>query len=114
MASYTNLFVDQGSDFTTLVNVLGQDDTPLDLTNVTLKGQIRKSYGSTVAYEMTIDKIDAAGGVVQVRVLSNVTDTMSTGRYVYDIFARDLDEGTQFKVLEGILEIVPRVTQFSD
>jgi len=111
MASYANLFVDQGSDFST--NLIVEDSTrfPLDLTNLTLSGQIRRTHQSNTAFDFTLSKADATGGEILIELDDATTSSMKRGRYVYDIFAEDVSTGNDFKIIEGILEIVPRVTR---
>jgi len=113
MASYANLFVDQGADFSTFVDIEGEDGTALDLTNLSLKGQIRKSYGSNTAFDFTVVKTDVAGGQIQITLDSDTSGSMSIGRYVYDVYAENTSDDRRFKIIEGILEIVPRVTRFT-
>jgi len=113
MASYSNLFVDQGADFSTFVNIENNDNDPLDLTDLVLKGQVRKSYGSSTAFDFSVIKTDISGGQIQITLDSDTTDTMPIGRYVYDVYAENTSDDRRFKIIEGILEIVPRVTRFS-
>lgn len=113
MASYANLFVDQGSDFSTFVTIEASDGGPLDLTNLLIKGQIRKTYSSTTAFDFTVFKTDVTGGQIQITIDSEVSSALSAGRYVYDVFAENTVDNLRFKIIEGILEIVPRVTRFS-
>jgi hypothetical protein len=113
MASYSNLFVDQGSDFSTFVTIESIENNPLDLSDLLIKGQVRKSYGSSTAFDFSIVKMDNTGGQIQIKLDSDTTSSMSIGRYVYDIYAENTFEGQRFKILEGILEIVPRVTRFT-
>jgi len=113
MASYSNLFVDQGADFSTFVTIESSDNGPLDLTDLLIKGQIRKSYSSSTAFDFTVIKTDIAGGQIQIKIDSGTSASLSAGRYVYDVFAENTLDDTRFKIIEGILEIVPRVTRFS-
>jgi len=113
MASYSNLFIDQGSDFSTFVNIENNENDPLDLTDVTVKGQVRKSYGSSTAFDFTIVKTDVEGGQIQIKLDADTTASMTAGRYVYDVYADNTADDQRFKIIEGILEIVPRVTVFA-
>ena len=113
MASYSNLFVDQGADFSTFVTINASDGEPLDLSNLLIKGQIRKSYGSSTAFDFTVVKTDVTGGQIQINIDSATTGSLSAGRYVYDVFAENTLDSTRFKIIEGLLEIVPRVTRFT-
>ena len=113
MASYANLFVDQGADFSTNFIVEGADRDPLDLTDLTLSGQIRRTHQSETAFDFILSKADAVGGEILIELDDATTASMKRGRYVYDIFASDTVSGNNFKIIEGILEIVPRVTRTS-
>jgi len=113
MASYSNLFVDQGADFSTFVTITSTENDALDLTDLNIKGQIRKSYGSSTAFDFTIVKTDNEGGQIQIKLDSDTSGSMSIGRYVYDVYAENTNSDRRFKIIEGILEIVPRVTRFS-
>jgi len=113
MASYSNLFVDQGADFSTFVTIASVENDPLDLTDLNIQGQVRKSYGSSTAFDFTVVKTDIEGGQIQINLDSDTTSSMSIGRYVYDVYAENTNTDQRFKVIEGILEIVPRVTRFS-
>lgn len=111
MATYANLYIDQGADFKSKVSIEDTNTDPLDLANLTVYGQVRKTYLSETAYDFTIIKSDVSGGEIEIQLPASVTETMARGRYVYDIFADDDGNGTTFKVLQGIAEVVPRVTR---
>jgi len=111
MASYVNLFVDQGSDFETDVTVSDSANDPIDLNEIDLAGQVRRTYTSETAYDFVVTKVDADNGEIKIALPDSTTSVMKPGRYVYDVFATDTLSGIDFKVIEGILEIVPSVTR---
>jgi len=111
MATYANLYVDQGSDFATSVIVDDANGDPLDLTDVNLSGQVRRSYQSETAFDFVITKADSTGGEIRIRLPDETTAAMKFGRYVYDVYGEDTQSDTTFKIIEGILEIIPRVTR---
>jgi len=111
MASYANLFVDRGSDFSTNLIVEDSNRDPLDLTNLTLSGQVRRTHQSETAFDFILEKADNTGGEIVIRLDNETTASMRPGRYVYDIFGNDTVTGNDFKIIEGILEVVPRVTR---
>ena len=47
MAAITDIFVDQGTDFTVTVDVSDATGGVLDLTGYSAAAQIRKTYGSS-------------------------------------------------------------------
>jgi len=86
------------------------DPVPLDLTGLTLKGQIRKTFDGNnyTEFDITID--DALEGKFTVFLSSRDTQVMKEGGYVYDIeVIEDIDN--IFKILVGNIEILPEVTK---
>ena len=111
MASYANLYVDQGSDYSTAIILEDRKGDLLELTDMTFDGQIRRTYQSETSYDFVISIADADNGEIEINVPEETTSQMRGGRYVYDIFAEDSVSGTKFKVLEGIVEVIPQVTR---
>lgn len=113
MATYANIYIDQGADFRSIVVIEDQNTDPLDLTNLTIYGQIRRTYLSDTSFDFTITKPSPTDGEIEIALSADTTESMNRGRYVYDVFAEDAGNGTTFKVLYGIAEVVPRVTRSS-
>jgi len=113
MATYANIYIDQGADFRSIVVIEDENTDPLDLTNLTIYGQIRRTYLSDTAYGFTVTKPSPEDGEVELVLSADTTEEMHRGRYVYDVFADDVGNGTTFKVLQGIAEVIPRVTRSS-
>ena len=111
MATRANLFVDQGTDFETMVDLEDAVSQPLDLTNISFTGQARKSATALSAYDFTVQEVFGSPGTIKIQMDNSTTGSMAGGRYVYDIFGKDNVIGTEFKVLEGIIEIIPQVTR---
>ena len=114
MATYANLFVDQGSDFQTSVILEDSAGDPLDLTELSFQGQIRRTPQSDTAFDFEIINSETIAGGIVLRLSNTISSDMSPGRYVYDVFAVDSGFGTRFKVLEGLVEIIPRVTRIEN
>ena len=110
MAVYSNLTVDQGTDFTASVDVTDTDGDALDLTGFTVKGEVRRSYYSTTAVALTCAVSNATSGIITVSLSAAQSDAMKPGRYVYDVEITN-SAGTKRRVLEGQLEIMPGVTK---
>ena len=110
MAVYSNLTVDQGTDFTMSVDVTDTDGDALNLTGFTVAGQVRRSYFSTTAVNFTCAVSNATSGIITVSLSGTQSDAMKAGRYVYDVEITN-SGGTTTRVLEGQLEIMPAVTK---
>jgi len=111
MAVYANLTVDQGSDFSVEIGV-ESDTGAIDISNYTYRGQIRKTYSSSTAVDFYTSTNNPAAGKLNISLSSVQTTAMKAGRYVYDVEMVD-SIGNVTRVIEGQLEVTPRVTRSS-
>lgn len=109
MAIKANLFVDQGTDYSTSINLTDDDGNVVSLGGYTSNGQIRKTYSSSNAVNFGIT-LEANTGVVLLRLSDTQTAAMTAGRYVYDVFVTDPANVTS-RIVEGIVTVTPRVTR---
>jgi hypothetical protein len=111
MATISNLFVDQGSDFTTTVTVNDASGSALDLTNFTALAKMRKTYQSATATTFTSAfASDRTTGQITISLTDVQTTTLESGRYVYDMVITAAD-GTKTRVVEGIATVNPSVSR---
>lgn len=109
MATYTNLFIDQGSDFS-FTHDLSTTVGPLDLTSYTARGQIRKSYISSTWVDFDIS-INVSDSELTCSLTAEWTSLLKYGRYVYDIEILSGDDpAVVTRVVEGQVDVTPRVT----
>jgi len=113
MAIYSNLTVDQGSNFQADIDVTDTEGDALDLNGYTVAGQIRKSYNSTTAIDFVGSVQNATGGVVRITLTSIATNAMKAGRYVYDVEITKSATAEVTRIVEGQLEVRPGVTRAS-
>ena len=110
-AGYTELFLEQGTTFQSSITLDGVSGEPYDLTGFIAKSQIRKSYYSTsptAEFSVTINQ-PPTSGIIVLNLTAAQTANVAPGRYVYDVLIRD-NPGTVTRVLEGIVNVSPRVT----
>jgi uncharacterized membrane protein YkoI len=112
MAIYANLNADQGSDFFSQITVEGSDGNIFDLTGYTSRGQVRKTYASSTAYDLHAAINNPTNGLISISLSSTQTAAMRPGRYVYDVEIVDA-QNVVTRVVEGQVEISPRVTRVS-
>ena len=110
MATISNLFVDSGADYSNIITVSGSNGQPLNLTNYTVKSQMRKSYQSSIAYDFTSTIHNATGGQVRLQLTAAQSETIPAGRWLYDVEITS-PSGTKTRVLEGIATVTPQITQ---
>ena len=109
MASISNIFIDQGTDFSITVDVTQADGAPLNLTGYSDAAQIRKTYGSSNVSAVFTTSISAAAGQVTLSLTDTQTSGLTAGRYVYDL---NITSGsTTTRVVEGQAIITPGVTR---
>lgn len=112
MASYANLIVDQGADFETTITLEDERSDPINLDGYVLSGQIRRTYKSETAVNFAVSvQGSPTNGLIRIQLSGSSSAAMKFGRYVYDIYARNTVDDKSYKVLEGMLEIVPSVTR---
>ncbi len=112
MAIYANLAVDQGSDFFSAITVEGSDGNIFNLSGYTARGQVRKTYASSTAYDLHATISNPSNGGINISLSSTQTAMMRPGRYVYDVEIVDA-QNVVTRVVEGQIEVTPRVTRVS-
>ena len=111
MATISNLFIDQDADFTTTVTVNDSTGTPLDLTNFTALGMIRKTYQSSTATTFTSAFVSPrTTGQITISLTDTQTAALESGRYVYDLVITDAS-GNKTRVVEGSVTVNPSVSR---
>lgn len=117
---YAELTIDQGTTFSTTIDLTNDDNTPINLTyayaNVanSFTAQIRKSYYSTNPTANITVSIDSAGaavnGILRLSMTAANTANIKAGRYLYDLKMVD-SSNTTIRVVEGIVTITPQVAR---
>jgi hypothetical protein len=113
MAVYvSNIVINTGTTFAqtfTLENV--NTNSVVDLTNYTIKSEMRKHPGSTTGVTTFTSSIaSAAGGQIQIGLSTTQTAALKPGRYVYDVLLTD-NSGTRDRVVEGMVIVSQGATR---
>ena len=110
MASISNIFIDQGADFTTTVTVTDSSDSAVNLTGFSVAAQIRKTFLSSSATAFTASISNASAGEITISLTDSQTTSLEAGRYVYDVLIT-ASGGTKTRVVEGQVTVNPSVTR---
>ena len=110
MATYSDIFIDQGSTFSSTIEVKNVNGTPFVLTGYSARGQIRKSYSSLTAVSFATNINVATSGNVGISLTATQTRAMKPGRYVYDVEVYN-SGGHVLRIAEGQVEISPASTR---
>jgi len=111
MAIYTNLTIDQGTDYLTNITVEDATGGDADLTGYTAAGQIRRTYSSSTYWDFICTITHPTSGIIEIKLPNSVTNAMKAGRYVYDIEIKQTSTGEIGRVIEGQVQITAGVTR---
>jgi hypothetical protein len=115
MPQLTELRVGQGETFSILVTLLQTNsNTPLDITNYNITGQIRENYTTDeVAATFDVAKVlPYESGSCNISLTESQTINLTQRRYVYDILISS-GSGTPVnrRILEGPFIVRPAATR---
>lgn len=108
MATKLNLYIDQGTDFETSIEVTDDDGEAIDLSTFSGRSQIRKHYTSSTYYSFNV--ATNSGGVITITLSANTSTNIPAGRYVYDLELVS-SSNVVSRIVEGIVTISPEVTR---
>lgn len=113
MSEYVEFYIDQGTDFSTVIN-LNDDDTNMaqNVASYAVSGKLRRSLVSANAAEtFHCEVTDAANGEISISLAAANTANLRPGNYFYDILVRDTNSNTYSRLIEGIIIITPAITK---
>jgi len=116
---YAELNIDQGTTFSTVINLTNDDGTPMNLANTgngapTFDCQIRKSYYSNTANTILVSIVAPnTNGQISLSMDAANTANIKAGRYLYDLKMKSYAASSNvvIRVLEGIITITPQVSR---
>ena len=113
MAEYVELFIDQGSDFSTTVN-LNDDNTnlPQNVSGYVVTSSLRRSMLSpNVSANLTCSIYDASNGEILITLNGSQTANLRAGSYLFDVKVYDTLAGTKSRLIEGVMFVTPSITK---
>lgn len=110
MAAYSELNIEQYATFSTTVNVEDSAGEAINLSGYSAASQIRKSYYSSSANNLTATITGIANGEITLAMTAANTSLLTPGRYLYDLVITS-PTGVKTRVIEGIVNVLPGVTQ---
>lgn len=110
MAAFTEITIEQGATFSTTVNVEDAYYNPVNLTGYSASSQMRKSYYSSSATNITASVTGTSNGEITLSMTSANTSSLTPGRYLYDLIIND-GANNVTRVVEGIATVLPSITR---
>jgi len=108
-AAYVNLYMEQGTTFSSVITLDDLNGSAYNLTGYTANSQMRKSFYSSNATATFTTSITPATGTITLSLTSAQTANITPGRYLYDTIITT--SGVVTRVLEGVVDVSPRVTR---
>ncbi len=112
MAEYVELYIDQGSDFSTTIN-LNDDNTnlPQNVFGYSVSSTLRRSLLSpNAAANLSCSVYDAPNGEFLLTMNANTTSSLRPGPYLFDVKVSDTTQ-TVTRLIEGVIYVTPSVTK---
>ena len=111
MAEYVELYVDQGSDFTTTITVNDDDSNmPVGMAGINVASQIRRSLVSQNAYASFVCSVsDPSNGEITISMSAANTANLRPGRYFFDL--NTITSESRSRLIEGIVIVTPAITR---
>jgi hypothetical protein len=109
MATKANITIDQGTTFSTSINLTDDNGDAINLTGDTARSQMRKHYTSSNSQSFTVS-LGEVSGIVSLGLTASQTANLVPGRYVYDV---EVVSGANVvsRIIEGIVTVTPEVTR---
>lgn len=113
MATVSNLNIDQGSTFSSTINLDNQASGVFELNSYQARGKIRKSYRSQTytQFACTINENTPNQDTITIALTAVQTKALKAGRYVYDVEIFNPTTSEVIRVLEGQIEVLPSASQ---
>jgi hypothetical protein len=111
MTTNANLYVDQGIDFAIVLDLFYTEGQDFDITQQEFKCEVRKVFSSSLSFEaiIQVNTDDNDSNNLDLLIPGSLTKDKDPGKYRYDIVMYD---GLQsFKILEGLLFLLPTMTR---
>jgi hypothetical protein len=109
MATKANIIIDQGTTFSTIINLTDDNGDPIDLTGYSADSEMRKHYTSSNSTSFAVS-LGGVDGTVTLSLTPAQTSNLTPGRYVYDV---EVTSGANVvsRIVEGIVTVTPEVTR---
>ena len=111
MSVYVELFMDQGSDFSTTINIADENTgLPQNVSGMLVESSVKKSILSqNVVTNFVCTVTNEADGDIVISLDSANTALINPGTYVFDV--RTYLRGTTKRLLEGLIIVSPAITK---
>lgn len=112
MAEYVELYIDQGTDFNTTLNI-NDDDTNVsqNIIGYVVTSSLKRSILSTnVAANFVCQVTNSSEGQIEISMTAANTANLRPGKYFFDVKVNDTVTNAITRLIEGVIFVQPGVT----
>lgn len=112
MAAFVELYIDQGTDFSSTINLTDDvTNMPINVYGYSVTSEFKRSYYSANAAGSFVCTLsDWYNGEITLSLSGGASANIKAGRYLFDVKVKDR-ANTVSRVVEGIINILPQVTR---
>ena len=113
MAVAISFLMDQGALFEGIATIQNDDGSPFDLTDMLAYCQMKRSYFTQKAINITAEVYGVpTDGKIKLSLKPSQTNEIKACRYVYDVEVHDINDSEYVKrVLQGVITVSPQATK---
>jgi hypothetical protein len=112
MTTRANLYIDQGTDFFTSLELETSEGVDFPIVQQEFYCQVRKVYSTSITFEADTEQVtDGVTNVLNLIVTADMTRDIEAGKYQYDVLMKSTTTGRVAKILEGLMFILPSITK---
>jgi hypothetical protein len=110
MANNFNLFIDQGTDFSTVIVISDDTGSARDLTGYTGRAKLKRSFDTEKNTSFEVNINNPTAGEIILSLSNQASSNIKYGRYVYDVEIVS-NANIVERVIQGVVIIDPEVTR---
>jgi alcohol dehydrogenase YqhD (iron-dependent ADH family) len=109
VAQYMEIYIQQGANFASEITITDSTtNAVMNIASMTFVGRLKRSYASSnVKANLEFTATDAANGVLEYSIPSEVTANLKEGRYVFNVKMTANNETVP--IIEGGAFVLPDV-----
>ena len=113
MAEFVELYIDQGTDFSTTITLNDEDtNLPQNLAGYVVTSQLRRSLLSVnAAGAFTCSVSNTSNGTIVMSMTSSNTANLRAGSYFFDVRVYESLGLSYSRLVEGIIHVTPAITR---
>ena len=112
-AGYLDIQIDGGASFNTSITLTDVNGNPLNLTNVIINSQAKKSFiSANISANIAVSVANVSTGIVYLSMdaLTTANLTCWPSKYYYDVIMTNTETNLSQRVLQGILYVNPSIS----